>query len=328
MGSIKIKKEKKVKDGKQWLHMVKVCNEGTKDKEVVVTSWPYDTKMKKIGKKKDRPEQTRVIKAGKCEWFVFEFKSEPGKTYTDVYDKDRYDPEKQKGGLLDYTILDDLVAQKLSKSDSGNGNYIVTTPLPYPNRFAYTEEPMEFYIESVTGIPDDWSWELLQPKLGETFVLQPNDREFPAVLSLKAPQNFEEGLVIRPRILQRIVDKPNEPNFVMRHNLFLAVDESGPTLEAQYNPNPENGEIQVHAFAEDQVTGVREVRVRYSEDEGNTWAEKDLSAPFEAYMKDGPNPNEFSGTICRCQNSNSIMVQIIATDEAGNSSETEPVLLG
>lgn len=325
--AIKIKEEKKVKNGKKWLHLVKVCNDGKTDKKVVVTSWPYDANGAKIGKQKNRPELTRTIKAGKCDWFVFEFSTEPKKSYTDVYDADLYDPEKQTGGMLDYTVNQTINAIKLAMSPSRDGNYLIKTELPYPNRFAYTEEPMEFYLESVSGVPADWQYEMLYPQLGETFTLQPFDREFPAILRLKAPQNMEEGTVLTVRIVQRINGMNNEPCYVMRHNLVLAVDETGPEVASEYISQPEEGTIQVQAKAEDLVTGVKEVLARYSLNGGNTWSEHQLTAPLEAYLQDGPNPTQFSGEIGPFRENESVLIQVTAMDDVGNISQTEPVAL-
>lgn len=198
--ALEFKKEYRIQqpDG-TWKHTAEICNPAVSDVEVAVSSWPYDRDGKKIG---DRPKwdppgvdpdkpgshppkagtRGRVIKAGKCETFGFEFDRDPRLTYTDTY-------VLKSGTWADdeYTLKQPLAASNLPPLNPPGQFVCVRVPLPYPAVIEHVfDRPLTLRLKRL-ALPAGWRSVFMEPKIGQTFRLRPGQKEFSAVMLLAIP---------------------------------------------------------------------------------------------------------------------------------------------
>lgn len=193
MAGIRIAKEDKVKqpDG-TWKQRIEVCNDSLSDKEVSVRSYPYTDFVVKVtegdkweppGTRPDPPgpdekpqpgTQGRIITKGKCETFVFEWKEEPKRTYTDVFAKDSAGDWKTE----DATIGNPLSANNIPQTNPPYAFVFANTPIPYPFVVeGIFDQPLEFTIKDVR-LPPGWKIAFANPSVGKPFTLRPGQKEF------------------------------------------------------------------------------------------------------------------------------------------------------
>jgi|GEM_PF-4835546 len=88
-----------------------------------------------------------------------------------------------------------------------NRDVIYSFPTPYPMRLLNFWGPRkcQFVIESITGIPKGWEAELLYPRLGQAFSVEPGDTAAKGVLRIVRPASVQPGTEIAFTIHQRVV---------------------------------------------------------------------------------------------------------------------------
>ena len=320
-----IKTEKTFEDDGKWIHVVKICNPTADDKKVVIIDNPYDKDHHKIITKdpnKDNiPQQTRTIKAGKCEWFVFELPTKPTGKYTDVYDAARYKDSSHSDGFIDGS-LGELSMRVLKDTGQGDGEYVVLAPMPYPRRLSHLDEPLSFYVSSITGVPEGWSATLLRPESGSLFQLASRDREHLAALLIKVPIPVPEGTTAVLEIEHRVAGMSDDIRYVMRQSIPIGFDHTAPSIAPRYTLEGGTA-IAVEAEVADSVSGLDRIRVHFSTDGGRTFAEKQLRAPLKSYESDA-DPTLFRATVGPFCAQQLVLLKVSAEDNGGNRAVSEP----
>jgi hypothetical protein len=255
---------------------------------------------------------------------VFEFPGDrkPHQSYTDVYDS--------AGNLLDGEI-NSLQPEKAGAGDVGvgggssgyyGGSQIVTFATPFPWRIfeAFgTQWQGQFYVASVSGAPPGWTVDVLDPPLGAPFSRAPYDRESRGVLKVTTPLDVAEGTVVFLDVVQRVVGMPDEPLYRLDQRIKVVVDHTAPqALMSEMIPDPAARTILVRAQGLDVVSGIRQMRVAYSNDGGATWAFAKLVPPSGSPPSENP---VFEGTIGPFCAGQLVQARIRMTDHADNTSE-------
>jgi len=250
-----------------------VSNDGDTAITVKVTEHPYDANGDKIGNRLVQTVTSPAHSTVKVKFDIPNFKK-PYTSYTDIFDLNGL----KLDGILNVLVLDNLGAPTYS-GQSHWGRFFAPFPWGIYDAFGPGWQG-QFVIESVSGAPPGWTVTVLHPELGVPFSLTPMDRENPGFLLVQTPPVVPEGTVVFLDVLQRVVNAPDGPLYRVNQKVGICVDTTPPSvLLAETNPNMNTRRINLRARGADPVSGIGQMRVKFSNDGGSNWSYAPLVPP-------------------------------------------------
>jgi hypothetical protein len=310
-----------------WEQKIKICvkNDGaaTADTSFYVTSYPWDTEFKKIGKRRFDKVEFKV--GEKCKEVVFEFPVEPRQRYTDLYKTKDGDTFKDRF----YWNVDLFAAMSVPGDQTGRGALVAVLPIAYP--FSLEQlglGPLQFRVKPI-GATAPWVVDFVDPAVGELVTLQPPEKTIPLAIGLSNPAALPEGhkheiiIEVEPVGLEDMnLDEEQIALATAVYHVRIVKDTTPPVIAPQ-GPiiDRADGTVTLAWTVNDAVSGVRTPHLRYSLDGGRTWRGvwPDLSGPV--FAGDLLISGRFTTVIPYCGALN-IQYELLASDESLNTGTT------
>ena len=257
-----------------WKHYIRVCNLTAQPKDLWVTTWPYDDKLNKIGQKTGK--RIASLAPNTCVWISIDIGGQPTQYYTDVYEYSDFWPSHEGGRyhyvidsarIVDiYPIYRDILFPRGVRITS------VGCALPYPRSLEPDGGSRRFYIRGVRGLPPGWRVRNLWPARGETFVLTPDQKEFPCTMELVCGRKLPPDPVTNITIEVGVRGKPFRPPYAVRVTIPFVRKARAPVLTAlrarRVAGRPEHRFV---AHVRDKLGLLEAPELRYSTNDGRTW---------------------------------------------------------
>ena len=304
-----------------YVHYVRVCNKTGEAKSVYIESKPYRFVNGKKVKTGESEGEYKTIGANQCEWVVFSFDTKPDQYYTDVY---------PAAGLLinylrRYHFKADMPPKKLETviclaSYRPVGMWH-TVGIPYPRSLEVSEgRPLAFQVTGIRGLRDDWELLSTYPELGEPFELEPNQKNFPFTFEIAVHGRVPAETITDVSIDVSVVDQEAAPPYAWTIGVPM-VNKSEPpalvSLEEQIHPQLPH--LVLECEVEDSMGLVDAPAIRYSEDDGLTWAMwGSRLVDVGKWSKYGIESARFEIQIPLKSRTSSILASLILRDTVGN----------
>lgn len=300
-----------------WEQTIQICvkdgGAATADKTVWVTSFPWDDKHNKIGKR--RFDSLDFKKGDKCKSVTFEFSTEPKQAYTDLYGGRNAD-----GTFTDWIEWNVKVFAMIPVPGDQVGHSVVATVLPLAYPYGLEQQnlgAMSFQVRSILGAAP-WVVDSIYPAEGDVFTLQPAEKSVPLIVRVSNPVAVAEGyrkdIVIEVEPLDY-----DDPIAVATYTLRIVKDTTAP--EAIAVPPVINHATGIATFSwtiSDTVSGLRTPSLRFSLDGGATWTSRFMDVAGAVYNGDVLTSGTFSTAVAFCT-ATSIEYELVASDEVYNT---------
>lgn len=260
----------------QW---VKVCNRTNQPKDVWVVTWPWY----KLNEKK-KPENMmghRVrLAANECKWILFVHTKKIEQYYTDAYP---FDPTS------------DATTEDQGNNECSRYHYDVGTPpakippyppegfppppkkiiktvyCPYPRSLEESNQPLDFYIHKIRNLPKYWKLVNIWPKIGQTFKLYPDQKEYPITFEIKAIDiKKDEAFPIKIQIA--VSGHSHKPPYYFPITINFARKTKPPKITKLTSyVNPKRPWLRFLIQVKDTMGMLDVPVIHYSKNEGKTW---------------------------------------------------------
>lgn len=314
-----------------WKHFIRVCNRTNAPKDVWVTTWPYDDKMRKIGQKTG--QRIAVLPANTCQWISIEIGGQPTQYYTDVYEYNDWWPGNEgrryhyvidSARVVDiYPIYRDFLMPRGIRVTS------VGCVLPYPRSLETGGASRNFYVRNVRGLPPGWKVRNIWPAKGETFALTPDQKEFRCQLELECGKRMPSRAVTTVTVEAGIRGKPFRPPWVLRVAIpFVRTDHAPQIAALRIRRRPERSCLEIVARITDASGLIEAPEFVYSADHGRTWKSVILKVQ-EIHRSNalGAADATFEGMVTLPAPHAAVWTKIHAPDRLGNIAESPMKLL-
>lgn len=268
---VEIESQAVIQVGKNdYIQVVKVCNRTNTDKDLWLTTKPYQRgpQPKMLGKGKKA--QRITVAANECKFVFFHLPGKPHSWYTDVY---RYDPDNDlHEGRPRYDWNNDVAPQPIV--------FPIIFPL-HPFLFAYAAyprsleplgKPLQFAIRSVDGLPAGWQITNLSPNLGEPFMLWPDEKEHLVSLNILVDKPDCIETLTQISISIGVSGEAQEPPYSYDINFPLVHrSDFSRLIIFTHEALDVKPWIVFSAELEDEIGLLESPYIHYSADEGRSW---------------------------------------------------------
>ncbi|QCK15795.1 hypothetical protein [Mangrovivirga cuniculi] len=311
-----------------WLHVVKVCNLTSQQKDLLVTSWPYyEGEDEKTG----RPiEEVVILPPGECQTVIFRIRARPRQYYTDVYSlqiptgystRYRYHYTVTgvgRSGIIDLKSMYEHVFRPL-----GHVWYtMVNASIPYPRSLEPEGILREYYIMKIRGLPEGIELEASWPHVDETFSMLPDEKSRQLNLLLKGKERNHKDGIFPVSVDVGLRGKDFSPPYTIPIKFHLIHIENIKTeIEVNISWDNERPWILTTVTLNQKAGLLDTPQLRYSKDNGQTWKTEYMQLHKAIdFTSLGLSKASFQLAVPVSGYDKSILASLIVNDQLGHSS--------